>query len=351
MSGVYGVVNARDAISRARQTSGSLGLNILKYPDDIDNVPHKFLLNIRRRGANINLTDNGAQVNNRSALLGALVLPVPLNLEDVHTVRYSAQDLGFLGTTLDGIANALGNVVEGEDPTSTASIMRRAQAAMQSAASQLGGGNGAAVAAIVAAQAAAAVARRATRGFLNVNPMAALSNQFGKIINPHTVASFQGVNLRTFNYTWRLSPSTRNESRNLQKIYNALRFNMLPTTGTNLIMDYPSEVIFQILGASQEYTMPTKPCVIESVSFNKAASGSPIFFAETGAPVFHELTLKLMEVRPIFQDDLRDSGYGMNDTDYQVTTTQPSRTPNPTSPSGDATPASTPAPGALPGLY
>ena len=89
---VRNTTSARSLMLEARSsTTGSL--NILKFPDDLESVPHKMLINIRaytRAGAGRLSIPNGS--NTRAAI----ALPVPRNVTESYYVTYINGDLGFL---------------------------------------------------------------------------------------------------------------------------------------------------------------------------------------------------------------------------------------------------------------
>ena len=56
------LTDARSIINRSRATTGATGIDILKYPLDIDVIPHKFIMNFKKRSTTISMSDFGAAV-------------------------------------------------------------------------------------------------------------------------------------------------------------------------------------------------------------------------------------------------------------------------------------------------
>lgn len=313
---------ARGLMEQARSRSAR-SLDILKFPDDLEKVPHKMLINIRsysRSGAGTVSIPSGT--NTRSAI----ALPVPARILESYSVNYASTDLGVVGNALanavdgamnpngPGLVNSLGNFgreVTGQSADAAANrpIREGMLNIGQALAYQLAIG--------ATATAGAAVG-------LNIPARQAIAAGTGLIFNPHTTAIFGGVNLRTMDYNWTLAPKTEKESRSVEQIVRVLRNAMLPYRGNNqLFLKFPDQVEYKILGAMPDYDMPTTPCVITNVTLNRTGNG-PVFFAKTGAPVVYTLAIQLMEIRALTRDDF------LNNSTASNTPSNPTPTPAPT---------------------
>ena len=125
----------------------------------------------------------------------------------------------------------------------------------------------------------------------------------GNAPNPHMAVTFNGVNLKKHAYTWRLSPDSYGESKELENIIRNLQAAALPSTEGEfaLLLTFPDIVIVEMNPAN---LIPFKPCVIDSVGINYAPNGVPSFFraydtsADDGKryPTEVELTIVLREM-------------------------------------------------------
>jgi len=295
-------------MDRARSTSGR-SLNILKFPQDIEAVPHKMLINVRSRnraGAGELTTTVG------SSIRSAIALPVPGKIIEKYNANYDNVDLGVIG---NAVADAMSNVNLGEGLGSAiGSLGAAAGAGIRSltgieneegiSAFTTGARN---VVGALAYGAAINITNRVA-GYLgqNTNAAQAIAAGTGMIFNPHQTAVFKGVNLRTMTYTWTLAPKTEQESLNVEKIVDTLRYAMLPSIARNrLFLNFPDEVEYKILGSLPQYDMPTTPCVITDIALDRSPQG-PSFFAKTGAPVLYGLTITLMEIKSLLKEDFTD---------------------------------------------
>lgn len=318
-----GLTSARSLIASSRR---NLALDGLRFPDDIEKVPHKLVMRFVKRSA----TQGGRSDLTREEVnrtIGFIVLPVPTQIVDGVSVKYNTTDLGITGEAIAGAAQGISNAVRGlnqgnflgtiltaGDPVTRTSLgeIGRLVAAGGSAAGAFYGAN---------------VLNRvlASAGISNPQAGAALSVGLNKTLNPFTTAVFQGVNLRTFTFSWTLSPKSSTESALLENIIEEIRRRSLPKvprSTAGLFMEFPDVVEFNLIGMiSDQYTFPTSPCVVDTVVFDRTPTGSPVFFAGTGAPAVIGITMKLTEIRPLISDET--SNYGVN-TNSLLRPTSPS---------------------------
>lgn len=297
----YQSASLRTLISNSRRQL-RLDNAVLKYPREIDEVPHKVLFKFTKRG--FTQAGNSQRATNTSTMF--LTLPVPSKIVDGTSVKISGTDLGLTGELLAGASSYL----SGMDFTSIDAAGRSAFTAGRAigdvynrAASQGGvdfaGELGRAGLQFFGARLISAAASRFAG--VDVNAAAALAVGTGQILNPFTTAVFGGVNLRTFNFNWQFSPVGEQESIDLEKIIKRLRAKSLPTVSpNNLFMEFPHEVEFTYLGMQDDtFTFPTAPCYITSLEVDRTAAGTPAFFAKTGAPAFVSIGMRLLEIRPL----------------------------------------------------
>jgi hypothetical protein len=289
--------DARSLMLQARSnTTGSL--NILKFPDDLESVPHKMLINIRsytRAGAGRLSIPTGS--NTRAAI----ALPVPRNVTESYNVTYNNADLGILGNALSNAIDSAINTNEnllttiGNFGRDVLGVGRESGTPIRSSILNVGQA--------IAYQGAIAATSTAAAAVGLGGTAAAIQAGTGLVFNPHTTAIFSSVNIRTMIYQWTLAPKTEKESRNIEEIVRTLRNAMLPYRGTNeLFLRFPDQIEYKILGAEPDYDMPTTPCVITGIDLNRSPQG-PVFFAKTGAPVLYGLTINLSEIRALTRDD------------------------------------------------
>jgi hypothetical protein len=297
----YQSASLRNLISNSRRQL-SLDNSILKYPREIDEIPHKVLFKFTKRG--FTQAGNTQRATNSSTMF--LTLPVPGKIVDGTSVKISGTDLGLTGELIAGASSYLSGLDFTSVQGATASagtvardLVNSFQNTTLGGATSFAGELGRAGLQFFGANIINTVANNLAG--INANAAAALAVGTGQILNPFTTAVFNGVNLRTFNFSWRFSPSTEDDSIKLEKIIKRLRAKSLPTVSpNNLFMEFPNEVEFTYLGMQNDtFTFPTAPCYITGMEVDRTAAGTPAFFAKTGAPAFVSISLNLLEIRPL----------------------------------------------------
>jgi len=132
--------------------------------------------------------------------------------------------------------------------------------------------------------------------------------QAGIVRNPHLTTLFQGVNLKHYNFTWKISPRSADESRDLNECIRLIKAYMHPAIiGGGFALEYPylAEVQFD---AGNNTTMPNvSDSFITSFTVNNSGSGGAAFFND-GNPVSVELTLGFQEIDIKTRESFGESG-------------------------------------------
>ena len=142
----------------------------------------------------------------------------------------------------------------------------------------------------------------------------AIAVSTGTINTPHTALLFSKVNLKNFEFTWKLYPQDIEESNMLKKIIKVIKQRTHPTfisKENNYMMDFPHEVDLYYLGDGDGMHR-FKRAAVTKLSINYPPEGKPAFFAGTGNPVFTELTMGFTETQiwtgEDFEDEVVESG-------------------------------------------
>lgn len=138
------------------------------------------------------------------------------------------------------------------------------------------------------------------------------------VINPYTQQSFHGMNRRTFQFSWQLSPKNMSELNQIQEIISLFKFHMHPSImptadglGANYL-NYPGQVDVEWYfkpEAQGDFTEnPWLPrittCVVEAVSTDMAPNGHYSFFKGVGAPTQINFSIQLKEIHPLQKSDI-----------------------------------------------
>jgi hypothetical protein len=138
---------------------------------------------------------------------------------------------------------------------------------------------------------------------------AAAELKSGLVVNPFTSVTFEGVNVRSFEFAFKLIPSSRNESKTAHKIENAFRKYMYPKSRGAGALEYPPtfRIEFMAGGLPNKYMPRIIDTYLTTMSTNYNATGNS-FHTNDGvlgaAPTEIDISMTFQEVRAITRDDL-----------------------------------------------
>jgi len=135
----------------------------------------------------------------------------------------------------------------------------------------------------------------------------------GLIVNPYTATTFEGVNVRSFEFAFKLVPTSAAESITAHDIENAFRKYMYPKDIGAGSLEYPPtfRIKFMAGGRVNKYMPRIIDTYLTGMTASYNATGNS-FHQNDGklgaAPVEVDLTLSFQEVRAITRDDLYGAG-------------------------------------------
>lgn len=138
----------------------------------------------------------------------------------------------------------------------------------------------------------------------------ALSAGFNKAFNPRKQLMFEGIDFRTFNFTFTFSPTNKTESDAVNDIVRLFKYHAAPTIQSGAAAGFffipPSsftiEFLYRDLNGSinpNTYVNKIAESVLEKVDVNYSPNGTWSAFDGTGAPTQIQLTLSFKEIELI----------------------------------------------------
>ena len=219
-----------------------------------------------------------------------ILLPMPQGISDTNMVKWGEDTINPLEAAGVGLAE---DVVKGENPLTKVSQMVK---------SALTNGNGQNL--VTSYMSAKAVG---TLGG-NVTAEGVLARTSGQVLNPNMELLFQGVQLRSFNFTFNLAPREESEAKAIKNIIRTFKASMAAKTssGTGAGLFISSPEIFQLTYKSGNKKHPFlhsfKPCALVSMGVDYTGSGVYATY-EDATPVHMKLSLSFQELNPIYFDD------------------------------------------------
>jgi len=291
----------RYPLKRLEATSDYLEIKIFDYVTggfDISGAPEK----VKAPGAQQRLK---AQKTSPKCYI---LLPIPQNISDTVSVTWGDDRINAISA--GGVAAA--NAIQGGNPGAALEAFKKSVAAGAKDKETM--------------EAAKNLISSTAVNLLggNVSATGLISRATGMVMNDNLELLFQGVNLRSFPFTFDLAPRSREEAQEIKLIINTLKREMSArnnaakvggnTEDVALFISSPS--IFQLTYKSGNRKHPFlhtfKPCALTGCGVNYTASGTYATY-ENGTPVHMQLTLEFKELNPIYSEDYdnEDSSIGV----------------------------------------
>lgn len=313
----YLKINIVDYVSLARRYSGQNKLQNKEVDDTsrLTGLIRNFNA-VNDRGRQITSNPESSTVNNNTKLSdrslvrnGTIILPMPDNIADGNSVSYADSEMNALTAIalaggykfMTDVGDAVGRL---ESPSS---IMGKAGAIAKQYAGQAyeSVGQDAGLKDIITKKLSSMLVG-AVGGNVTVNQL--LARQDGVIFNPNKELLFNGVNLRTFNFSFKLMPRNKNESLQVERIIRSFKRNMAPVVGGSKtgygFLRTPSIFELQYMSGSRQHPFlhKFKQCFLENCTVNYTGDG---FYAtyKDGEPVSMILNLTFKEIEPLYDID------------------------------------------------
>jgi hypothetical protein len=139
-------------------------------------------------------------------------------------------------------------------------------------------------------------------------------SQTGMVRNPHLTTIFQGVHLKTYSFTWRLSPTSDAEAREINTMLNTIKAYMHPkflAGGFALEYPYIANLEFEVGDVAYSQLPKVRDSFITKLDVNTSAGGSIAFYRD-GNPVAIDISMGFQEIDILTREDFIDSRHGGN---------------------------------------
>ncbi len=228
--------------------------------------------------------------------LGSVTLPIQPSIGDSNGVEWS-------GSTLNPIqayaaSKSLGIAVAGENIAGN--VAKALNEAAEDFKGNLEGGLKTAIQIYFAQEA--------------VGAQNLLSRTSGAIVNPNLELLFNGPTLRPFNFTFRLSPRSEKEAKEVKAIINFFKKAMaVKQAASEIFLKAPN--IFEIQyqegksGKLHNSLNRIKECALLGCDVDYTPDGTYMTF-EDGTMTSYQLTLRFSELDPVYNTDYKDHPIG-----------------------------------------
>jgi len=243
------------------------------------------------------------QLNNKNAKsnYGSIILPIPSNIQDGNSVNFGPGSLdGLTASVLEYATNMMGsniNSISDIGPLTTKALQGGTSLLTQPGAFDYFMRN-----------IASSAANIPFGG--NLTPAQLLARQTGNILNPNMELLFEGVNLRSFKFSFKMTPRNKKEAESVKKIIRAFKKNMTPQAEGSLYLKTPN--IFELSymkGANPHpFLHKFKQCALTDMSVNYTGEGTYATYGGAdaeggGTPISMIMDLSFKELEPIYSAD------------------------------------------------
>lgn len=147
----------------------------------------------------------------------------------------------------------------------------------------------------------------------NVSAEGLMGEVTGKIPNPYLTMVFQGVDFRSFAFTFKFTPYSEDDCQVIDRIIKTFRQASLPSrnaeAGGGSLLNYPQEVEIQYnwQGSKNQWLPRFKRCVITAMDTDY--TGNSMFSVmRNGFPTTVTVSLKFTELNIVTSEEIEGSG-------------------------------------------
>jgi hypothetical protein len=244
--------------------------------------------------------------NKNKTLLETILLPIPSNIQDGNSISFGP-------SSLDGLTGSVANqALSAFEKTRIDDISKAGEnvtTVLQGLTSTILSGE----ALTYFNNTLAAQAANIPFGG-NLTASQLLARQTGQILNPNMELLFEGVNLRSFKFSFKLTPRGPQEAATVKDIIRTLKKNMCPSGENSLYLETPNifELTYKKGSGDHPFLHKFKQCALTDMSVNYTGEGVYATYGGSdkdggGTPVSMIMDLGFKELEPIYSGDYEDS--------------------------------------------
>lgn len=247
---------------------------------------------------------------NKKVSVGTILLPMPSNIQSSNSVDFSNSNLD--GLTADIYGTISEAIPQGSTPNEALTELIEKAGNKSSAFIQK---NGSIFGQLLTQQFYTQAANIPLGGSLTRDAVFARKN--GEILNQNVELLFNGAKIRSFKFSFKMTPRGGKEAQQIKLIINAFKRYMVPKlTGKNdssvdnLFLRSPSifELTYKSGNIKNPFLNSFKQCFLTDMSVNYTGEGTYTVYNDS-TPVSMVLELGFKELEPIYDQDYATANY------------------------------------------
>ena len=304
-------------------TTDYLQIDIKEYIRNADNAK---LIGAKGFGRNtlnnrVGQTRSGSLATKSVMNTGTIILQIPSDIKDGNTANYGESKMNTLTGAAAGAM--MGVMKSGATSVSMALGNMSTEEGLKKIRSDIGGNLTAGDTDALIDAASMGLTVKATSSAMgifgaNVSPEQLLARSSGQIFNPNLELLFNGPSLRSFSFSFKMTPRSAQEARQCKLIIRSFKQNMAPKTGGDTIggsavfMKTPNlfELRYRKGNSDHPFLNKFKQCFLTNVSVNYTGEGVYATY-DDATPISMQLDLQFKEIEPIYFDDYEKSSQGV----------------------------------------
>ena len=304
-------------------TTDYLQIDIKEYIRNADNAK---LIGAKGFGRNtlnnrVGQTRSGSLATKSVMNTGTIILQIPSDIKDGNTANYGESKMNTLTGAAAGAM--MGVMKSGATSVQMALGNLSTEEGLEKIRSDIGGNLTAGDTDALIDAASMGLTVKATSSAMgifgaNVSPEQLLARSSGQIFNPNLELLFNGPSLRSFSFSFKMTPRSAQEARQCKLIIRSFKQNMAPKTGGDTIggsaifMKTPNlfELRYRKGNSDHPFLNKFKQCFLTNVAVNYTGEGVYATY-DDATPISMQLDLQFKEIEPIYFDDYDQSPQGV----------------------------------------
>ena len=304
-------------------TTDYLQIDIKEYIRNADNAK---LIGAKGFGRNtlnnrVGQTRSGSLATKSVMNTGTIILQIPSDIKDGNTANYGESKMNTLTGAAAGAM--MGVMKSGATSVQMALGQMSTEEGLEKIKGDIGGNLSAGDTDALIDAAKMGLNVKATSSAMgifgaNVSPEQLLARSSGQIFNPNLELLFNGPSLRSFSFSFKMTPRSAQEARQCKLIIRSFKQNMAPKTGGDTIggsaifMKTPNlfELRYRKGNSDHPFLNKFKQCFLTNVSVNYTGEGVYATY-DDATPISMQLDLQFKEIEPIYFDDYDQSPQGV----------------------------------------
>ena len=251
--------------------------------------------------------------------IGTVILPIPSGIQDNNAISWGDNTMNSMtaGITAAAIKNPTAPLVQ-QGVTGLASLLGPAFAGVNLPQQSINN-----IAAMIGSDVSpdnpmfktSVISLLLKNAGVEIPPETILARGAGIVPNSNLELLFQGPTLRSFGFTWRMSPRSADEARNVKRIIRFFKQGSAPRKvnsqsgagAASLFLGTPNvfKLSYKTAGNKEISGLNKfKICALINMSVVYAPDGQWAAYDE-GQPVSVQMSLNFQEIEPVYEDDYR----------------------------------------------